>query len=104
MKKIIISETQKDEIFNNTEQNTYEVNGDADKPKEEITPEEIDYFLSIVVERLIEVEEKLAEIKDFIENDEFAKSNKIEFEKFFKDVNDFSEKVEHIYDNMPYEE
>lgn len=104
MKKIIISETQKDEIFNNTEQDTYEVNGVADNPEEDITPEEIDYFLSIVVERLMEVEEKLAEVKDFIENDEFAKTNKIEFEKFFKDVNDFSEKVDHIYDNMPYEE
>ena len=60
-------------------------------------------FLDIIIRRLEEVDYNLMEIKDFIERDSYAKENAEKLKPFFNDIYELINKVDHIYDNMPYE-
>lgn len=78
-----------------------------DKELESLTPDEeerieaLGSFLDIIITRLEEVSHNLMEVKEFIEEDPYAKENVDKFKPFFDDIYNLIEKVGHIYDNMP---
>lgn len=64
--------------------------------------EALSSFLDIIVNRLEEVNCNLMEIKDFIEKDYYAKENSEKLKPFFDDIYGLIDKVEHIYDKIPF--
>lgn len=65
--------------------------------------ERLGSFLDIIVRRLEEINLNVMQIKDFIEQDTYAKENAEKLKPFIEDINKLSNVVEHIYDNMPTE-
>ena len=97
MKKIILNEKQEDILLNSLNK------PDLQEKSEEERLNELSSFLEIIVERISDIESQVLEIKEYIDNDEYAKTNSQKFKLFFDDINNLNELTTHIYDNMPYE-
>lgn len=97
MKKIILNENQEDALLNSLNATSL-----GEKSEEERL-NDLSSFLDIIIERMDDIETQVSELKEYIDNDEYAKANLLKFKLFFDDINNLNELTTHIYDNMPYE-
>ena len=89
MKKVIVNEKQEKKLLEHSADAQLEMRNS------------FAMFFAYIIERIEKIKLRLMEIKDFIEQDSYAKNNEIKFKPFFDDINRLYDLIEHIYDNIP---